>query len=322
VEASLGGVRTQVKHIILDTDPGVDDALAFMLAFNSPELSVEAVTTVVGNVSQEKCHRNARQLLEFLGRTDVPVCSGAEKPLLREPRDAEGFHGKEGLGDAVLPAPRMRLDPRNATQVMHQMAGELGKDLTLVAIGPLTNVAAALVSDPTLAETVNGLVIMGGAFNLTPYGVGNANAVAEFNVWHDPEAARIVFNSGIPMICAGLDTTTHPDYRMSPAMFGEIEARGTRKSRLVADLCGGIVRRFNGFSLHDPMAVAYAVDPTMFRTEKCRVDVETQGELTRGMTVVDRRRYHRASDTPNVEVIVEVDAERFHRLIVERVVEG
>ncbi len=311
-----------MKHIILDTDPGVDDALAFMLVFNSPELSVEAVTTVVGNVSHEKGHRNARQLLEFLGRTDVPVCRGAEKPLLRETRHAEGFHGNTGLGDAVLPEPRMRSDARNATQVIHQKAEELGKDLTLVAIGPLTNVAAALISDPTLAETVNGLVIMGGAFNLTPYGLGNANAVAEFNVWHDPEAARIVFNSGIPMVCAGLDTTTHPDYRMSQTMFEEIKARDTRKSRLVADLCGGLVRRFNGFSLHDPMAVAYVVDATMFRTEKYKVNVETQGELTRGMTVVDRRRYHRANDNPNAEIIVEVDANRFHRLIVERVVEG
>jgi len=311
-----------VKRIILDTDPGVDDALAFMLAFASPELSVEAVTTVAGNVSQGKAHRNAKQLLEFLGRADVPVCAGAEKPLLREARDTSEFHGATGLGGAALPEPRMGTDPRSAAQVIQQKAGELGKDLTIVAIGPLTNVAAAILGDPTLPPKVGGLVIMGGAFGLTPYGLGNANAVAEFNVWHDPEAAKIVFSSGIPMVCAGLDTTTHPDYRMSPAMFDEIRARDTRRSRLVADLCGGLVRRFNGFSLHDPMTVAYIVDPTIFRTEKCRVDVETQGELTRGMTVVDRRSYHRVNDVPNAEVIVKVDAERFHRLIMERVVEG
>jgi inosine-uridine nucleoside N-ribohydrolase len=311
-----------VKRIILDTDPGVDDALAFMLAFASPELSVEAVTTVAGNVSHEKAHRNAKQLLEFLGRADVPVCAGAEKPLLRETRNAEEFHGRTGLGDASLPEPRMRTDPRNATQVIHQKADELGKDLTLVAIGPLTNVATAILSDPSLPGAVNGLVIMGGAFGLTPYGVGNANAVAEFNIWHDPEAAKIVFGSGIPMVCAGLDTTTHPEYRMSPAMFEEIKARNTRKSMLVADLCGGIVRRFNGFSLHDPMAVAYAVDHTIFRTERHRVDVETDGELTRGMTIVDRRRFHRAQGPANAEIIVEADAARFHRLITERVAGG
>jgi len=311
-----------MKRIILDTDPGVDDALAFMLAFASPELSVEAVTTVAGNVSHEKGHRNAKQLLEFIGRTDVPVCAGAERPLLRETRNAEEFHGKTGLGDATLPEPKMRTDPRNATQVIHQKVDELGKDLTLIAIGPLTNIAAAVLRDPSLPGAVNGLVIMGGAFGLTPYGVGNANAVAEFNVWHDPEAARIVFNSGIPMVCAGLDTTTHPEYRMSPAMFDAILAKGTKRARLIDDLCGSIVRRFNGFSLHDPMAVAYAADPTIFRTERHRVDVETAGELTRGMTVVDRRRFHRAQGPANAEIIVEADAARFHKLITERVAGG
>ena len=311
-----------MKHIILDTDPGVDDALAFMLALSSPELEVEAVTTVAGNVSQDKGHRNAKQLLEFLERTDIPVCRGAERPILREMRHAEEFHGRSGLGDATLPEPRMRSDPRNAAQVILQKAGELGRDLTLVAIGPLTNIAAAILSDPSLPETVGGLVIMGGAFNLTPYGLGNASAVAEFNIWHDPEAAKAVFNSGIPLVCAGLDTTTHSDYRMSVAMFEVIKAKDTERSRLIADLCGGLVKRFNGFSLHDPMAVTYLVDPTIFVTEKHRVDVETSGELTRGMTVVDRRRFHRAASEANAEIIVEADAERFHRLIMERVAEG
>ena len=311
-----------MKRIILDTDPGVDDALAFMLALGSPELEVEAVTTVAGNVSHEKGHRNAKQLLEFLGRSDIPVCGGAEKPMLREMRHAEEFHGRSGLGDAVLPEPKMRSDPRNAVQVIQQKADELGGDLTLVAIGPLTNIAAAILSDPSLPGTVGGLVIMGGAFNLTSYGLGNANAVAEFNIWHDPEAARIVFNSGMPVVCAGLDTTTHPEYRMSVAMFQEIKAKDTKRSRLIVDLCGGLVKRFNGFSLHDPMAVAYVVDPTIFRTEKYRVDVETAGELTRGMTVVDRRHYHRVRDGANAEIMVEVDAERFHRLMVERVAGG
>lgn len=311
-----------VKRIVLDTDPGVDDALAFMLAFASPELSVEAVTTVAGNVSQEKAHRNAKQLLEFLGRADVPVCAGAEKSLLRGARDASEFHGAAGLGGATLPEPAMATDPRSAARMITEKARELGRDLTLMAIGPLTNVAAAILGDPTLPTSVNGLIIMGGAFGLTPYGVGNANAVAEFNIWHDPEAARIVFGSGIPVVCAGLDTTTHPDYRMSPKMFEEITARGTERSRLIGDLCGGIVRRFNGFSLHDPMAIAYAVDPTIFRTEKHRVDVETAGELTLGMTVVDRRRFHRAQGDANAEIIVEADAARFHRLISERAAEG
>lgn len=309
-----------MKHIILDTDPGVDDALAFFLALGSPELGVEAVTTVAGNVSHKKGHRNAKQLLEFLGRPDVPVCGGAARPLIGEHRHAEEVHGDTGLGGASLPEPRIKTDPRGAVQVIYEKAEELGGRLTIVAVGPLTNVAAALVADPGLPAKVDGLVMMGGAYGLTPYGHGNVNAVAEFNVWHDPEAARIVFNSGIPVVCAGLDVTTHPEYRMSVEMFREIEALGTRRSRFVADLCRGIVERLNGFSLHDPMAVAYLVDPTIFRTRGCRVDVETRGEFTRGMTVVERR--HGRVVEGDAQVIVEADAGRFHRLIMERVAEG
>jgi len=308
-----------LKHIILDTDPGVDDALAFLLAFNSPEIKVEAITTVAGNVNHTKGHRNAKKLLEFIGATDMPVCAGAEKPLIRVMSHAEEFHGKTGLGEAELPEPKMSTDPRNAVEIMLEKANELGKELTLVAIGPLTNIAAALSADPGLPEKIDKLVIMGGAFNLTPYGVGNANAVAEFNIWHDPEAAKVVFNSGLSIVAAGLDTTTHSDYRMSVAMFNKIKAKKDKRSKLVVELCKALVEKFNGFSLHDPQAIAYVVDPTMFRTEKYRVDVEIHGELTRGMTVVERRYYRRVKEEANTEIIVEVDAERFLNLIMDRI---
>jgi inosine-uridine nucleoside N-ribohydrolase len=312
-----------MKHILLDTDPGVDDALAFLLAFASPEIKVEAVTTVDGNVDVEKGTRNARQLLEFLGRDDVPVARGASHPMLRPMGNAESFHGKTGLMDAVLPEPRMKVEKKAAAQFIIDEANRLGKELTLVAIGPLTNVAAAILTDPTIPEKVGGLVIMGGAFALTPYGSGNANAVAEFNVWHDPDAAKLVFDSGIPMVCAGLDTTMHPDYRMSKAMYGEMVAKKGRRSELIKGLCGALVERFNGFSLHDPMAMAYVADPTMFKTEKYKVEVETTGTHTMGMTVVDRRRNHREENLKaNHEVIVEVDAPRFHKMISDRVGKG
>ncbi|TFH15561.1 hypothetical protein E4H04_08175, partial [Candidatus Bathyarchaeota archaeon] len=245
-------MRPPLKHIVLDTDPGVDDAIAFLLAFNSSEIKVEAVTTVAGNVNHTKGHRNAKKLLEFIGATEVPICAGAEKPLIRVMSHAEEFHGTTGLGDAELPEPKMKTDPRNAVEMILEKADELGKDLTLVAIGPLTNIASAILADPELPEKVDKLVIMGGAFNLTPYGLGNANAVAEFNIWHDPEAAKIVFNSGLPIVAAGLDTTTHPDYRMSVDMFNKIKAKKDRRSKLVVDLCSSLVEKFNGFSLHDP----------------------------------------------------------------------
>ncbi|TRO50761.1 nucleoside hydrolase [Candidatus Bathyarchaeota archaeon] len=312
-------MRSPLKHIILDTDPGVDDAVAFLLAFNSPEIKIEAVTTVAGNVNHTKGHTNAKKLLEFIGAADVPVCAGAESPLIRVMSHAEEFHGKTGLGNAELPEPKMKTDHRYAVEMILEKADELGKKLTLVAIGPLTNIAAAILADPKLPEKVDKLVIMGGAFNLTTYGLGNANAVAEFNIWHDPEAAKIVFNSGIPIVAAGLDTTTYPEYRMSVAMFNEIKAKSDRRSKLVVDLTKSLVEKYNGFSLHDPQAIAYVVDPTIFKTEKYKVDVEVHGELTRGMTVVERRYYRRVKEDANTDIIVEVDAKRFHKLIMDRV---
>jgi inosine-uridine nucleoside N-ribohydrolase len=280
---------------------------------------VEAVTSVVGNVSHTKAHRNAKKLLEFLGVTDIPICAGAEKPLIRMMSQSEEFHGKTGLGDAILPEPKLETDPRNAVEMILEKANELDKELTLVAIGPLTNIASAILADPELPKKVDKLVIMGGAFNLTPYGLGNSNAVAEFNIWHDPEAAKIVFNSGIPIVAAGLDTTTNPEYRMNVNMFNEIKEKLDRKSKLVVDLTKSLVERYNGFNLHDPQAVAYVVDSSMFKTEKYKVDVEVQGELTRGMTVVERRYYRRVTENANTEVIVEVDANRFLGLIMDRV---
>jgi len=309
-----------MKNIILDTDPGVDDALAFLLALNSPEIKVEAVTTVAGNVNHSKGHLNAKKLLEFMEKTEIPVCRGAEKPLIRKISHAEEFHGKTGLGNAVLPEPRMNTNPLNAVEMILEKSGELGKELTLVAIGPLTNIASAILADPELPKKVDGLVIMGGAFNVTTYGFGNANPVAEFNIWHDPEAAKIVFNSGIKLTCAGLDTTTHPEYRMSEGMFEEIKGRDTRQARLVADLCEDLVRRFKGFSLHDPMALAYVIDPSIFKTERYLVDIEVRGEITRGMTVVERRQYRIKPGETNAEIIIELDAARFHKLIKDRVI--
>ncbi len=312
----------KMKHVIIDTDPGVDDALALMLAFSSPELKVEALTTVAGNVSLELANRNALKLLEFLGVDGVPVAPGASRPILREPLDATEFHGKTGLGGAVLPEPTMHLDHRSAVQLIVEKAEELGDRLTLLPIGPLTNIASAILANPRVTEMVAGLVIMGGAFNLTPYGIGNTNAVAEFNIWCDPEAARIVFSSGMPIIAVGLDVTTHPENRLSQEMFQEIDVLGTRRARLVADLCRNLVRRYNGSNLHDPLAVATAVDPSLVETKRYKVNVETVGDLTRGMTVVERRRRKWRKEEANMDICVKVDSGRFLKLFMDRVVHG
>jgi len=309
-----------LRHIILVTDPGVDDALAILLALSSQELEVEALTTVVGNVSQEKANRNARQLLEFLGVDGVPVAPGAERPLIEEPRPDEDIHGPEGLGQASLPEPRLKPDERSAVELIVERAEELGGELTLIAVGPLTNIALAYMAEPRLPEMVGELIIMGGAYGVTPYGFGNASPVAEFNIWHDPEAASIVFKAGFKLRAVGLDVTTDPRNRMSPALFREIEALENPRARLIADLCRDLVQRFNGLSLHDPLAVAAAVDPSLIDFKAFHVDVELRGEYTRGMTVTDRRPGSRAP--VNVEVAVDVDSERFLKLFMERVVYG
>lgn len=310
-----------MKKILIDTDPGVDDALAILLAFSSPELEVVGLTTVAGNVSLEQGNLNALKLLEFLGVEGVPVSPGAMKPLMRECRDASSVHGETGLGGARLPEPKTGLDDRPAVRFILEKSDELGEDLTLVPVGPLTNVAEVLMERPSLTEEIAGLVIMGGAFNLTPYGLGNVNAVAEFNIWHDPEAAKIVFDSGIPITAVGLDVTTDPANRLSKERFSEIEGMGTRRARFITDLCGDLITRYGGVSLHDPLAVAAMIDPSLVKTERVRVDVETKGELTRGMTVIDRRRYHRdAGESGNVEAGVSVDGPRFLDMFFERVV--
>ena len=312
-----------MKHVLIDTDPGVDDALALLLAFGSPELKIEGVTTVVGNVSLELANLNALKLLEFLGAVDVPVASGAAEPLVREAVDGIGIHGEAGLGEAALPESTLKLSGRSAVQLIVEKAEELGGRLTIIPIGPLTNIASAIREKPGIVDEVEGLVIMGGAFSLTPYGHGNMNAVAEYNIWHDPEAAKIVFDSGIPVKAVGLDVTANPLNRLSPELFAEIESIDKPRARLVADLCRNLVRRMSGLSLHDPMAVAAVVDPSLVETLRFNVEVETVGALTRGMTIVDRRRYHRIPEASrNVDVCVSVDSERFLRLFMDRVVHG
>lgn len=309
-----------MSHVIIDTDPGVDDALALILALKSPEIKVEAVTTVVGNVSQDKAHRNALKVLDFLNAGKIPVARGARKPLIREASPAEEIHGKSGLGEAILPKPRIRSHEASAVKLILEKAYELGKGLTLVALGPLTNMASAILAEPRIVDMVAGLVFMGGAYNLTPYGYGNVTPVAEFNIWHDPEAAKIVFESGMPLKAVGLDITANPSNSLNLDRYQEIERLGTRRSRLVADLCRRLIKRFGIVHLHDPIAVAVASNPDLVEMGRYFVEVETAGLLTRGQTVLDRRPQRSLERRPNVEVCLSLDSERVMKLFMERVV--
>ncbi len=313
-----------MKRVILDTDPGIDDALAIILALNSPELQVEAITTVAGNVSQNKAHLNALKLLEFLHIDNIPVAKGAVKPILRDMKNSEGFHGLDGLGDAVLPKPKLRSFEKSAIEIIKEKADELGDELIIVAIGPLTNIASSILAYPDIATRIKKLIIMGGAFNLTPYGYGNVTPVAEFNIWIDPEAAKMVFNSSIPITVVGLDVTTDPKNGLSQELFEQIMGFGTQKSNLIFNLCKRHIERSGHFNLHDPLAVAATVDRSIIKTNEFVVDVETIGELTRGQTIADRRHpdHIKMSRDSNVDVCIDVDSERFLKMFMDRVVDG
>jgi inosine-uridine nucleoside N-ribohydrolase len=308
------------KPILIDTDTGVDDALALILAFRSPELSVKAITTVAGNIEVQKCTRNVHRVLDLLQIQERPiVAQGAKRPLRQSLLTASEVHGSDGLGNVSKSLPAVRsFKPANAVQTMLECCDRYGAKLTIVAIGPLTNLALAWKSDPRTMRKAGHIITMGGAFHVP----GNTGPVAEFNYYVDPEAAHIVLNSGIPVTVIPLDVT-----HQVVVMRKEMEYRAKRRASTVAMTVLEMTREymryhmdtqgFNGGYLHDPMAVAVAVDRTLVKTRKVRVDVETTGTYTRGMTVSDFP--DRRSGKPHaVQVAFTVDRDRFLRLFHER----
>ena len=308
------------KPILIDTDTGVDDAMALVLALNSPELSVKAITTVAGNVDVTKCTRNVERILDLLNVQDRPiVAEGASRPLRLPLVKASEVHGKDGLGDvpAFLPRPRKSKHPR-AVETILRCCDQYGARLTIVAIGPLTNLALAWKKNPRAMRKVGRIVTMGGAIRVP----GNTGPVAEFNYFVDPDAAHIVLNSGVPLTVIPLDVT-----HQVVVMRREMEYRAKRRASLAAlailKMTEAYMRYhldtqgFNGGYLHDPMAVGVAIDPTLVKTRNVHVDVESKGVFTRGMTVTDLREHQDPSQT-TVDVGVAVDRERFLKLFHDR----
>jgi inosine-uridine nucleoside N-ribohydrolase len=304
-----------VTKIILDCDPGHDDAIALMLALASPEVVLLGVTTVAGNQTLAKTTANAIRVLEHLERHAVPVAPGADRPLLRDGLDAARVHGESWLDGPDLPPPAR--EPEDA-HAIDWMAGALAAEprpVTLVPTGPLTNVALFLARYPELAGKLERIVLMGGAI-----GEGNATPAAEFNVWADPEAAQRVFSSGVDLTVVGLDVTQR-------ALLTDAHARRLREAgragRLVADLYDFYVRhrrerdRGAGVPVHDALAVAQVIDPSLLQTLSCGVIVDTGPELSRGRTYVAR--WGSAGWRANCHVAVAVDAERFLELLTERI---
>ena len=305
------------KDIVIDCDVGIDDALAIMLALGSKELRIRAVTTVCGNAEVEKTSENALKVLEAFGVGDIPVARGHAWPLKRELYTAGYVHGSDGLGDSNLPKPSLKLDPRHAVDVIIEEASR--GDLHLVCTGPLTNLASALIRAPQLKEKLREVTVMAGAFGLTPYGFGNVTPVSEFNAYVDPEAAKIVFGSGLRLTIVGLDVTTDPAAILTKEKYDKIVTLPVRGARFLKRISEKVMRSWGSFSLHDPMTVAYVVDPTLLNVREYPVDVETDGMIARGQTIADRRPWPEVVEFKGrANVATAVDGPRFLSVFEER----
>lgn len=302
--------------LILDCDPGHDDALAMVVALARPEIRLLAVTTVAGNAGLEATTRNALRVLTLVGRTDVPVAAGAARPLVRDLHVAADVHGTSGLAGADLPDPVVEARPEGAIELIRSILESSSERVTIAAVGPLTNIALLLRTHPGLAERIESIRIMGGAIT-----EGNTTASAEFNIWQDPDAARAVLDCGRPITMMPLDVTHQALF--GPAETARLEALGTRTGAIFADLLRFFSRfhheryGWDGSPIHDAVTVAHLAVPDLVRTVPYRVDVETTSELTRGRTVVDL--HHLTGRPPNVEVGVEIDRARFVDLLVDAV---
>lgn len=302
--------------IIIDCDPGHDDAIALILALASPKLKVLAVTTSAGNQTPDKTLRNALRILTLLGRHDIPVAGGAPKPLLRELIIADNVHGESGLDGPALPEPRFAPQALTAVELMAKTLRASTEPVTLVPTGPLTNIALLLSAHPELKAKIARIVLMGGSA-----GPGNWTPAAEFNIYVDPEAAEMVFSAGVPITMCGLDVT-----HAAQVMDEDIERIRTITNpiaRTVAELLDFfmIYHRdpkwgFVGAPLHDPCTIAWLLRPELFTGIECHVSVETQGQYTVGMTVVDR--YRLSPHEPNATVLLGVERQGFIDLLVEQ----
>ena len=307
------------RKIILDCDPGHDDAVAILLAAGSPDIDLLGITTIGGNQTLEKVTRNARQVCTVAGLTDVPLHAGTARPLVRPVEVAEDIHGDTGMEihDYELPEPAVEVAEGHAVDFIIDtvMSHEPGT-VTLVPTGPLTNIALAARKEPRIVERVAEVVLMGGGYH-----VGNWSAVAEFNIKIDPEAAHIVFNEPWPVTMVGLDLTHQA--LATDEVEAEIKALGTDLADFVVALFGAFRRNYRdaqGFEhppVHDPCAVAYLIDPSVVSVRKAPVDIELTGTLTLGMTVADFRAP--APADCHTQVAVDLDHRKFWDLVIDAI---
>jgi purine nucleosidase len=306
--------------VILDVDTGIDDALGLLYICAAPEARILGVSTVAGNVDLTRATRNTRAVLALAGRPDIAVWPGCDRPLIRTTERASAVHGESGLGHAILPEPAASANARDAVEEIVAAARAHSGELVLVATGPLTNIAVALMREPELPTLLKRLVLMGGAFKEG----GNVTPAAEFNIWHDPEAAHIVFNrfggaGAAPLVAVGLDITRQT--LLLPDHVAELARRcaGAQHAGPLLRFLDDATRHYfefmeqregrRHFVMHDPLAIAAAIDPTLIETTAVAVDIETSGALASGMTLADWRGVWRRK--PNAQVATAVRAERF-----------
>ena len=300
-----------MQRLIWDMDPGIDDALALILALESPEVEVLGITAVAGNAPVELTSANARRVLEYLGAGDIPVARGAEKPLSHPLVDARDFHGADGLGECGLPPPTTPLHSQPAPAFLARLILENPGELVLLATGPLTNLALAFKYRPELPQFLKGLVIMGGVYGLTPYARGNQTPFAEFNIWEDPEAAQLVFDQPVSLTAVGLDVTQDPSTWLRREHL-KILRSGPPAAQLAARIATHAIERHGCCELHDPLALATIIWPELFEFTPASVEVTTCG-LERGGTHLVQR-----EGAPKVQIARKVEGERFLQLFLSR----
>jgi purine nucleosidase len=325
------GAQSEKRKVIIDTDPGTDDAMAIYLALNSPELQVEAITAVPGNVVAKQSIENALKLVSVAGRCDIPVAAGAQHPLNQKTYTATYWHGKNGLADIELPPSKCKVDPRFAADLIIELVHKYPHQITLIPIGPLTNIALAVSKDPSIAGLVKDIVIMGGSLN-----GGNVDGAAEANIFGDPEAAQIVFNAGWIVTMVGSDVGERT--LMTRKHLSELEAGHGPQDDVVTEIARFYIERsekngWPGAAMYDPLAVSVVIDPTLVTLKDMHVDIETKGEFTRGETVANRMgsyennvlhgdHYEIDGVVPvpnNARVALSSDSERFLQMFISRV---
>jgi inosine-uridine nucleoside N-ribohydrolase len=319
------------SRAIIDTDPGVDDAMAILLALNSPELKIEALTVVPGNVEAWQGLENALKIVSLANRCDIPVAGGAQHPLNQKLITAKFWHGPNGLAGVELPASKCKADPRFGPDLIIELVHKYPHEITLIPVGPLTNIALAVSKDPSIVPLVKNIVIMGGSIS-----GGNVDGAAEANIYNDPEAAAIVFNAGWMVTMVGSDVGERTI--ITRKYLNELRQLHGPESDFVFKLADFYLTRseksgYSGAAMYDPLAVGTAIDPTIVTLKDMHVDVETKGEFTRGETVANRMGSNENNVLhgdhyeiegvielkPNARVALASDADRFLQLFISRI---